>query len=395
VDDDGDHAAGTSYGQGARASARGDFCQAGSGFAPYSADAPNKNINSGRIADSFVEWHLDGEDQACLVPVSDWPMRALVREQYRPYHDREILQSETELVSAILAEIDVRGPLSSLEFEDRRRIVEYASWAGMTRTKRILRSLWASGGLVTHHRQGGRHYYDRPERVIPAPYVQAQALRDEEEYHRWLLMRRHQSMGLMPKTAEACIWSGCGGSTQMRAALAQLVEAGVLTPVLVGEKRVTYHVLTSNLHLLDTPSLPPRMIFLGPLDSMLWDRKTVRYIFDFDYIWEVYKPEPLRKWGYYVLPVFYGDRFVARFDSRLEKGVWTLARWWWEPDVVVDAEMVEALREAVQRFVGYLRAEEVQVGEEVDEVVREAIICDIHHNFRISKKGSVAKMLVE
>jgi len=120
-------------------------------------------------------------------------MRALVREQYRPYHDREILQSDPELVAAIIAEIDVRGPLSSLEFEDRQRIVEYASWAGMTRTKRILRSLWASGGLVTHHRQGGRHYYDRPERVIPTPYVQAEPLRDEEEYHRWLLMRRHQA----------------------------------------------------------------------------------------------------------------------------------------------------------------------------------------------------------
>jgi uncharacterized protein len=338
----------------------------------FAARVPGYQVDDWQKAAYGERLMYDAWDkQACLVPVSDWPKRALVREQYRPYHDREILQSDTQLVSAILAEIDVRGPLSSLEFEDRRRIVEYASWAGMTRTKRILRSLWASGGLVTHHRQGGRHYYDRPERVIPAPYVQAQPLRDEEEYHRWLLMRRHQSMGLMPKTAEACIWSGCGGSTQMRIALAQLVEAGVLTPVLVGEKAVTYHVLTSHLHLLDVPPLPARMIFLGPLDSMLWDRKTVRYIFDFDYIWEVYKPEPLRKWGYYVLPVFYGDRFVARFDSRLEKGVWTLARWWWEPDVKADVEMITALQDAIQRFVHYLRAEGVQVGEGVDEVVRE------------------------
>jgi uncharacterized protein len=71
------------------------------------------------------------------------------------------------------------------------------------------------------------------------------------------------------------------------------------------------------------------------------------------------------------LPVFYGDRFVARFDSRLEKGVWTLARWWWEPDVKVDVEMITALQDAIQRFVHYLRAEGVQVGEGVDEVVRE------------------------
>ena len=121
MDDDGDHAAGTSSGQGARDSARGDFCQAGSGFAPHSADTPNKAINSGRIVDSLVEWHFEGEDQACLVPVSDWPMRALTRENYRPYHDRQILQAEADAVATVLATIDARGPLSSLEFEDQSR----------------------------------------------------------------------------------------------------------------------------------------------------------------------------------------------------------------------------------------------------------------------------------
>ena len=109
-------------------------------------------------------------------------------------------------------------------------------------------------------------------------------------------------------------------------------------------------------------------------DSMLWDRKTLRYIFDYDYVWEVYKPEKLRRWGYYVLPVFYGDRFVARLDSRLEKGVWTIARWWWEDDVTSDAGMLAALRDALERFMYYLRADGVILGEGVDEKVREAVM---------------------
>src|SRR5690349_16738826 len=88
--------------------------------APHGCAAkPNSAASSGRIVDNLVEWHLGGEDQACLVPMSDWPMRALIREKYRPYHDREILQSETEAVTSILAAIDARGPLSSNEFEDR------------------------------------------------------------------------------------------------------------------------------------------------------------------------------------------------------------------------------------------------------------------------------------
>ncbi len=306
------------------------------------AARPNSAASSGRIVDSLVEWHLEGEDQACLVPVSDWPMRALIREKYQPYHDREILQAEAEAAHAILETIDAIGPLSSLEFEDRQRVVElYPTWYGQTRTKRILRALWACGLLVTHHRKSGRHYYERPERVIPAEHFQRTPVLDGEEYHRWIMTRRQQAMG---------------------------------PPVLVGEKKLPYYMLTSTLDLLDVSLPTPRMILLGPLDSMLWDRKTLRYIFDFDYVWEVYKPEKLRRWGYYVLPVFYGDRFVARVDSRLEKGVWTIARWWWEDDVAPDAGMLDTLRDAAERFMYYLRADGVIVGEGVDERVREAVV---------------------
>jgi predicted acyl esterase len=72
-------------------------------------------------------------------------------------------------------------------------------------------------------------------------------------------------------------------------------------------------------------------------------------LFMFDYVWEVYKPEPQRRWGYYVLPVFYGDRFVARLDGRLERGVWTITRWWWEPDVTPTADW-EAKRPGLERI---------------------------------------------
>ncbi len=314
------------------------------------------------------------DKQACLVPVSDWPMRAFIRENYRPYHDRQILQAEADAVATVLATIDARGPLSSLEFEDQSRMGEPGSWAGLTRTKRILRSLWVCGQLVTHHRTGGRHYYDRPERVIPAEYFNAPPLLDEVDYHRWIMLRRFKATGMLRTTAEAATWSACGDSKQRALAVAQLVEEGKLTPVRVGEKAWPYYMLTSALKLLDVELPAPRMIFMGPLDSLLWDRKALMQLFNFDYAWEVYKPEAVRKWGYYVLPVFYGDRFVARVDSRLEKGVWTISRWWWEPDITPDAELLDALRAAAERFLCYLRADGVCVGEGMDEAVRQVIV---------------------
>lgn len=312
------------------------------------------------------------DKQACLVPVNDWPRRALTREHHRPYHDREIVQEEAEAVRTILAALDERGPLSSLEFE-RKTGYDPQSWAGSTQAKRILRSLWVSGELVTHHRINGRHYYDRAGRVIPPQHFEQPPLLDKAAYYRWIIARRYQATGLLRPTAEAAIWSACGDAARRKQALPELVDAGTLIPVQVGEKPLLFYAYAELLKQLDQPPLEPRVIFLGPLDSFLWDRKGVQQIFGFDYTWEVYKPEPLRKWGYYVLPVFYGDRFIARLDSRLEKGIWTIARWWWEESIKPDAALLTAVREAMECFVMYLGAEGIQAGEGVDALIKQIV----------------------
>jgi uncharacterized protein len=313
------------------------------------------------------------DKQACLIPVSDWIMRTHTREMYRPYHDREILQADPQLAPRILSAIDAQGPLSSLEFEGRVRIGdEPHSWSGQTDIKRVLRALWVSGILVTHHRKSGRHYYDRPERVIPAQYY-TQQLTDAETYHRWIMARRYQAVGLLRPNAETAIWSACGNTAQRKIALAQLVEMGTLTPVYVGTKRWLYYMLTSSLTYLDAPLPTSRITLLGPLDSLLWDRKAVQQLFNFNYLWEVYKPLAQRRWGYYVLPVFYGDRFIARLDSRLIGKTWHILNWWWEDDVLPDADLYAALRSTFQNFLAYLQAQDIQAAEQIDPSLRELV----------------------
>ena len=334
----------------------------------YQVDDWQKTAYTDRVV--YDAW----DKMACLVPMSDWPMRAVTREMYRPYHDREILQAEPAIATAILAALDSQGPLSSLEFEGDNKRYEPGSWYGSTSTKRVLRAMWACGVVVTHHRKSGRHYYDRPERVIPPAYYNAPGLHDIHEYHKWIIARRFQAVGLLRTNSEAAIWSACGDGAERKKAVAQLVEEQLLTPIHVGEKKWLYYMPTSALPLLDASLPEPRAIFLGPLDSILWDRKGLLQLFDFDYLWEVYKPANQRRWGYYVLPVFYGDRFVARLDSRLEKGIWTISHWWWEPDVTPDAEMLDALQLAVKQFLHYLRATDVSVSDAVDVAVRQAIL---------------------
>ena len=316
------------------------------------------------------------DKMACLVPMSDWPMRAWLRAHAATWTPL-LLEEQAEAVAAALAELDARGPLSSLDFADQSHFTVPSTWHGPKRIKHILRALWDRGLIVTHHRQGGRHYYDRAERVIPPEYFNAPPVEDEDEATRWMLARRSQTMGLIRPVGEYSIWFGCGATSRRAPAFKELVEMGTLTPVQIGEngtKGWPAYLPTSALPLLEAPTPTPRVIFLGPLDSLLWDRRGVMQLFDFDYIWEVYKPESQRRWGYYVLPVFYGDRFVARLDSRLEKGTWTIARWWWEPDIVPDADMLNALRVAVENFLCYLRATDIRVNDCVDVNVRKTLL---------------------
>jgi uncharacterized protein YcaQ len=92
-------------------------------------------------------------------------------------------------------------------------------------------------------------------------------------------------------------------------------------------------------------------------------------VFDFDYIWEIYKPPRKRKYGYYVLPVLYRDYFIARFEpnfNKQEQGL-TIANWWWEQGITPDEKMKAALIRCFNDFATYLDANYCLRGEKIQE----------------------------
>ena len=308
------------------------------------------------------------DKQACLVPVSDWAYRRFYHATFAPRWSQRVLEPHAEAVEATLSELEQRGPLSSLEFTDQAHIRAWrGSWHGPKLVKNILRALWYTGQIVTHHRDKGRHVYSLSEAVIPQRYLEQEVAKEEGLRH--IILRRHQSAGLLRPNADASLWMPIG-SAERKPVVEALVQEGALIKLeLEGQ---TYHALPSVLAWLERPLPEPRMIFLAPLDSLMWDRKAVKHLFDFDYVWEVYKPEHERRWGYYVLPVFYGERFVGRFDSRLEGDTWHLLRWWWEAGVEPGADMLGALEDAVKRFKKYLNADKVKLPRGLGRATRAA-----------------------
>lgn len=75
----------------------------------------------------------------------------------------------------------------------------------------------------------------------------------------------------------------------------------------------------------------PGAALVAPLDPLAWDRDLLRSLFGFDYVWEVYVPAAKRRWGYYVLPVLFGDRLVGRIEPRIDRAarrIRILGAWW-------------------------------------------------------------------
>lgn len=306
---------------------------------------------------------VDGFDKMlCIYPAEDYPYLGRLRKStvwwYR--ENPEILKTR-ETVLSIIRE---KGPVSSDDLD----FPEKVNWPwGATRLSRAaLEHFWMTGELTIHRKEGARRYYDLAARHLPEAILCAKDPNEtEEEYFLWQTLRRIKSVGILKKgPSDAFLGIENFRAPERNKAFEALSAAGVITEISIeGEK---YFVPSEYLPMLLSDAPVPRGArVIAPLDNLLWDRKLVKRLFGFEYTWEVYVPREKRKFGYYVLPVFYKDRFIARFEPAPFRGGTLLIRaWWWEKDVHVTKSMLGAIDKMLQRFCAYLGAEgwEIETG---------------------------------
>ena len=305
------------------------------------------------------------DKMASLSLVEDWPYFSHHRSRME-----EIFGVPSEVVMSlapiVLGQIRQEGPQCSLDY----KLKEKTDWSwGPTRvTRASLEGLFKIGKLGVHHRVNNRRYFDLIENLLPSEVLKAadpnQTL---EEYQRWHVLRRISALGLAhPNAGEQ--WGGMIGvkSPQRQQILQELIENGDLVEVEVEElPGEIFYLLQEDKKLVNRSKKGDSVreaALIAPLDNLLWDRKNVKRIFDFSYVWEVYKPKEKREYGYYVLPVLYGDRFVARLDPGFDKKtrILTINNWWWEDGVNPDGQMIEALKRCLGDFMVYLDSEELK-----------------------------------
>ncbi|MFI0610037.1 MAG: DNA glycosylase AlkZ-like family protein, partial [Anaerolineae bacterium] len=117
-------------------------------------------------------------------------------------------------------------------------------------------------------------------------------------------------------------------------------------------------------------------VFLSPLD-VVSARGRAKQLFDFDYVWEVYKPLEQRRWGYYTLPILWGDRLVGRFDGKLDRPANTLrilGFWLEDPATGKDPDFAAALGRGMARYLRFLGAARLDAAAIRPVALRRAVV---------------------
>jgi len=178
-----------------------------------------------------------------------------------------------------------------------------------------------------------------------------------EEFLDWYVKRRIASVGIL--------WDKKGGAWQgayiydnelRKQTINRLLEQDKLKAIQVDGIDETFYCLEDFFSSIESNREEDYARFIAPLDNMLWDRKMVEVLFNFSYRWEVYTPIIKRKYGYYVLPVLYNDKFVARFEAVpvKESKCFMINKWWWENDVLPNKKMIDTIMKEMERFSVFL-----------------------------------------
>jgi uncharacterized protein YcaQ len=292
--------------------------------------------------------------EACLLPIDDYPLfkRRMVHLRDRHWWGRERTKEMRAVEREVIARIREEGALPVRAFEGRSGPM----W-GWKPAKRALEHLFAAGELAIAGRQGFQRVYDLPERVIPRAASEAPTP-SEEEFQRGYVLRAVQGRGALTEAgiAEHCRFNG--GGKAIRPLVDKLVQEGLAERREVDDGGPPVVVAAGT----DLDGAPRACVLVCPFDNLAWDRAFVRRLFGFEHVIEVYKREPERIYGYYVLPLLLGDRFVGRADLKADRAEGVLRVKRFTPEPGVRRSLDDPLERAATRLARSIGLERVERG---------------------------------
>jgi uncharacterized protein YcaQ len=256
-----------------------------------------------------------------------WPGSGELREWQEDV--RDWVDANNDCRREILERLRADGPLPTSELPDTC-VAPWASsgWNNNRNLRMMLDKLVQRGEVAAAGGQGRDRLWDLASRIYPDDSVPPL-----DEAHRLLDERRLSGLGIARARAT-------------KLPVEPIDVGGAGEPAVVEGVRGEWRVDPAQLG----QPFAGRAALLSPFDRLLADRKRMGELFEFDYILEMYKPASQRIWGYYALPILYGDRLVGKLDAKTDRdaGVLRVAA------VHQDVPFTQAMTIAVNREIADL-----------------------------------------
>ena len=276
---------------------------------------------------------------------------------------RKRTKQDPEIIQQVLKRIENEGPLSSTDFEGPKN---RGGWWNWKPAKIALELLYGAGILLIDRRTNFQKYYDLAENVIPQNIDTSEP--SEDERVRFFTLKTLSCLGLT-KPAEIRQYYQhhsvkLGRITkQLQSLLDELCREGLVQKYEVEGEKVPYYCLVSNSDLLSNDDFDSESVDLFVyFDNFMWIRERIRTLFGFQPKLEVYLPKPERKFGYYHLPILYGDNLVGRLEPKLDRvnSEIIIRSIWYETGFKPDENFENAFSQRLESFKKFHGAQEIK-----------------------------------
>jgi uncharacterized protein len=289
----------------------------------------------------------------------------------------KFLAKHTELAKSIMNQLK-KGPLQLAQFNEYARTKRSAvAWTAGSDVSEMLSHLEMSGKVMVVGHQGIQNIWGLPEKFLPS-WVERKELA-EEEVERLAAQRAIRALGTAsPPEINYYFPRGC--YQNLKRALETLLEDSIIHRVHVEgfperDERYIHDLDIKPLESMNTGAWQPRMSLLPPFDNLIIGRSRTNTVFGFDYSHEMFLPQNKRKFGYYVLSILWGDRFIGRVDPQMDreheklliKSVHA------EPGAPRDKEIPLMIKETLQRLAEFLGAKQVVYTNQVPEAWKSSL----------------------
>ncbi|MEO6695914.1 MAG: crosslink repair DNA glycosylase YcaQ family protein [Ignavibacteria bacterium] len=249
---------------------------------------------------------------AAFLPMNEFRF-SLIRKKHFLKKHKTWGSADTKIIKKVYQRIKVEGPLRARDFDDPR--TGNSGWWDWKPSKDALDYLFHAGKVMVARRQGFQKVYDLTDRILPRDVITD--VPKEKEFYQHLILTAIKSNGLV--TQKEIMYLRKYDRKVFERAFKALIKNDKIRQVSIETLEEKYFTISEKLRILDIKKELKNLHILSPFDNLVIQRKRLKTFFNFDFQIECYLPQSKRKFGYFSLPVLYGDKFIGKIDLKASR----------------------------------------------------------------------------